>query len=108
MTAKKNDEQKPDANADAAPPVDATPTTPPEPQPDAAVETAAPPEPPAQPEPIAADEAETVVYRYRGPGTVAGVPPRDVTRLDVERLVPEQIRAMVLAAPGRAPLYEAV
>lgn len=106
---KKSDEQKPDANAgDTAPPVDAEPTAPPEPQPDAATEGAAPPEPPAQPEPIAADEAARVVFRYRGPGGVMGVPPRDLTRLDVERLAPEQLRELVLAAPGRTPPYEAV
>jgi hypothetical protein len=93
-----------------APAADATPTAPETPPVDdqASIASETPADPPVQPEPIDVKAAEAVVYRYSGTGAIAGVPPRDLTRLDAERLVPEQIRAMVVAAPGRTPIYEAV
>jgi hypothetical protein len=62
----------------------------------------------AEPEPISVEESERVLYRYRGPGAISGIPPRDLTILDVERLTPDQLRAAIVAPPGGKALYEAV
>lgn len=104
---KKTDDQTTDDPKDGpvTPPTNAEPTTPPDaPVTDEVVDLG----PPTQPEPISEEDANKVVYRFIGHGGVTGVPERDLTVLDVERLVPEQIRLMTVAAPGRYPLYEAV
>jgi hypothetical protein len=65
-------------------------------------------DPPAQPKPISEKDAAKALYRYRGKGTISGVPARDLTVLDVERLTPDQLRAAIVAPPGGKALYEAV
>lgn len=113
MTKSTDTDDKPTENGQASgpvtPPANIKPTTPPNPPADAPVsDEVVPTDPPTQPEPITEDDANKVVYRYVGPGVVSGIPDRDLTVLDAERLVPGQIRAMTVAAPGKQPLYEAV
>lgn len=82
-----------------------------DPEPAASVATlpeTEPADPPKQPKPISEKEAAKAVYRYRGPGSISGVPARDLTILDVERLTPDQLRAATVAAPGGKPMYDAV
>lgn len=112
MTAKKpaeHDASDTSKDPGVAPAANAEPTTPPDHASDTANESeGAPPPSPDSPDPVDEATGLAVTHRYSGARVVSGVPPRDLTALDWERLTPQEIREAIQPGPDGKPLYEAI
>lgn len=63
---------------------------------------------PPAPDPIDEASEAQVTHRYSGARVITGVPPRDLTALDWERLTPQEIREAIQPGPDGKPLYAAI